>query len=279
MGGKKPMRLAQLASRLRRLAKRVLQEFGLLPPASDSTHTIRLVQCNDLLLLLDPIQVVDHPHSQVVERTIIETGNWEAEQQNFLLATARTLISELAREAIFIDIGAYFGLYALRMARSGLFHRIIAIEGDRCNYSHLRANVFINALDRKIDCLEIAVSDSVWDMYFRHSEASPVGNRGGVGHTEHDLHLAEKKKTVPIDDVVSASGSLIVTKIDVEGHELRVIRGMRRLIENNSVLLQVECVESAVDSHEQFLTSVGLRRINRISIDSYWTNIPGLYAH
>jgi len=273
------MRLSQLASRLRRQARRVLQEFGLRPPVSHCKHTIRLVQCNDLLLLLDPIQVIDHPHSQVVERSIIETGDWEEEQQNFLLATARTLTSKLACEAIFIDIGAYFGLYALRMARSGLFQRIIAIEGDRCNYSQLRANVFINALDRKIDCLEIAASDSVWDMYFRHSEAHPEGNRGGIGHTEHDLHLAEKKKTIPIDDVVSANRSLIVAKIDVEGHEIRVIRGMRRLIENNSVLFQVECFESALHSHEQFLTSLGLRRINRISVDSYWTNIPDLYGH
>src|SRR5262245_47741560 len=99
------MRPWQLASRLRRLARRILQEFGLRPPASNCEHAIRLVQCNDLLLLLDPTQAVDHPHSQVVERTIIETGNWEAEQQNFLLTTARSLIPDLACEAIFIDVG------------------------------------------------------------------------------------------------------------------------------------------------------------------------------
>jgi FkbM family methyltransferase len=270
----------QLASRLRRRAGRVLRELGLGHRQVDETqHPFRLFQCNDLLLLLEPTWVVDHPDSQVVDRSIVETGDWEAEQQGFLLATARSVISSRTCEAMFIDVGAYFGLYALRMARSGIFHRVIAIEGDRRNYAQLRANVFINGLDRKIDCLEIAVSDSVWDMHFRHSESSPVGNRGGVGHVEHDLHLAEKKKTVPIDDLVSASGSLIVAKIDVEGHELRVIRGMRRLIENNSVLLQVECFEHALDSHAQFLTSLGLRRINRISIDTYWTNIPGLDVH
>jgi FkbM family methyltransferase len=265
------MRLPRFATRLR--------QVWAPPPASHCQHAIRLVQCNDLLLLLEPTWVVDHPDSQVVDRTIVESGNWEAEQQNFLLATARSLISDRACEAMFIDVGAYFGLYALRMARSGLFKRIMAIEGDRRNYSQLRANVFINALDREIECLEIAVSDSVWDMHFRYSEASPVGNRAGVGHIEHDLHLAEKKRTVPIDDVVSASGLLIVAKIDVEGHEIRAVRGMQRLINNNSVLLQVECFENAIESHEQFLSSLGLRRINRISVDSYWTNIPNLYGH
>jgi len=272
------MRLWQFASRLaRQQAKRVLQEMGLYPrQVNDKQHSVRLVQCNDLLLLLEPAW--DHPDSQVVDRSIVECGDWEAEQQNFLLATARSLISDFACEAIFIDVGAYLGLYALRMAQSGLFQKIIAIEGDRRNYAQLRANVFINRLDRTIDCLEIAVSDHVWDMHFRYSEAHPVGNRGGVGHTEHDLHLAEKKKTVPIDNVVSASGSLIVAKIDVEGHEIRVIRGMQRLIDNNRVLLQVECFESAMQSHQQFLSSLGLRQINRISIDSYWTNIPELHG-
>jgi len=267
------MGLWQSAKRLARQKARKMLGFD---GQVEDKHAVRLVQCNDLLLLLEPTPVVDHPNSQVVDRTIIESGNWEAEQQNFLLSTARSLISDLACEAIFMDVGAYFGLYALRMARSGLFQRIIAIEGDRRNYAQLRANVFINALDRKIECLEIAVSDHVWDMHFRYSEESPEGNRAGVGHTEHDLHLAEKKKTVPIDDVVSASGSLIVAKIDVEGHELRAIRGMRRLIANNSVLLQVECFDTATQSHEQFLPPLGLRRINRISIDSYWTNIPSV---
>jgi FkbM family methyltransferase len=251
-----PMGLWQLASRLARRHSRQVEDKG----------SIRLVHCNDLVLLLDPSSLVDH--------AIIASGNWEAEQQSFLLTTVRSLTSEPACPAVFIDIGAYFGLYALRMARSGIFQKVIAIEGDRRNYAQLRANVFINALDRKIDCFEIAVSDRVWHAHFQYSERHPQGNRAGVGITADVIELAEKKTTVPVDDIVSADGSLVVAKVDVEGHELAAIRGMRRLIENNRVLLQVECFDNAIRSHDEFLPTLGLRQIKRIHLDAYWTNIP-----
>src|SRR5215469_7246282 len=109
------MRLWKLASLARQQARRAMQEIGLRPRQLDDKHSVRLVQCNDLLLLLEPTWTVDHQNSQVVDRSIVECGNWEAEQQDYLLATARSLISDLACEAIFIDVGAYFRLYALRM--------------------------------------------------------------------------------------------------------------------------------------------------------------------
>src|SRR5262249_77547 len=138
----------QLAKRFARpTPRRAVHETEPSSRQPDDALGARLIRYNDLLLLLDPSSVV-------MDRYMLAAGDWEPEQQNFLVTTTRAVISDPACEAVFLDIGAYFGLYALCMARSGLFRRIIAIEGDRRNYAQLRANVFINALDRQIDCFE-----------------------------------------------------------------------------------------------------------------------------
>ncbi|HJU12044.1 MAG TPA: FkbM family methyltransferase [Candidatus Binataceae bacterium] len=256
--------ILQHLDRLDQRINRIEQRFN--SNARDQ-NALRILDSNGLQLLLDP--------SSHVDRQIIETGNWEPQQLDYIMSTAYLLISRLDREAVFLDLGAYFGLYAMRMARSHLFSRIIAIEGDCRNYAQLRANIFINSLDRIVECVEAVLNECTAEMIFWRSEAHYLGNRGGVGLvSSHKNGITEKVNAIPVDDVISVSGMLIVAKIDVEGHELAVVRGMKGLIENNQVLLQIECFPDSIAHHAQFLPTLGLRQINRIEADSYWTNIP-----
>ena len=46
--------------------------------------------------------------------------------------------------AVFLDVGAHWGLYALLAHRTRQFERIVAFEPDPANYAQLQANLFLN---------------------------------------------------------------------------------------------------------------------------------------
>jgi hypothetical protein len=110
---------------------------------------------------------------------------------------------------------------------------------------------------------------------FESSLDHPDGNRGGVGINELgtlacvDKRLEKKDK---IDSLVPLEGRTIFAKIDVEGHELRVLSGMERTIAQNKVFIQVETFFQLPEL-ERIMQSMGCRLINRIDDDYFFTNI------
>jgi hypothetical protein len=69
----------------------------------------------------------------MIDRQIVETNCWEARQVSLLISYAKSF-AKLRRNKVFLDIGAYFGLYALLMDREEIFDKIIAFEPDTSNY-------------------------------------------------------------------------------------------------------------------------------------------------
>jgi hypothetical protein len=69
-------------------------------------------------------------------------------------------------------------------------------------------------------------------------------------------------------------GKTIIMKIDVEGSESRVLRGMRHMLENNRCFLQVECLPG--EDQKAFLAllaEMNLRVVSRIGVDYFVTNV------
>ena len=60
----------------------------------------------------------------------------------------------------------------------------------------------------------------------------------------------------------------ICIKIDVEGHEIYVIEGIKRLIKNNNVFLQIEIFNSNYNKVLKKLKSLKLRKIHQIKDDT-----------
>ncbi|MPZ32613.1 MAG: FkbM family methyltransferase [Rhodospirillales bacterium] len=76
-----------------------------------------------------------------------------------LLGLARQERQRHGGKAVFLDIGAHWGLYALVARQSGMFDRIVAFEPDPTNYGQLQANLFLNGATTAIEALQLATSD------------------------------------------------------------------------------------------------------------------------
>ena len=174
------------------------------------------------------------------------------------------------RPGVFLDVGSYWGLYSLIAAQNGI-KEIHAFEADLNNFAHLQTQVFLNNLRETVTVRNVAVSDKVGVLRYRPSQSIVGGNRGGAGISEAGDVVVPAS---PVDDLVQFEGRVIFVKMDVEGHEPQALSGMKRLIANNKVFMQVEAYEATQAKTIAMAQELGLTFVRRIEVDSYFTNVP-----
>lgn len=226
----------------------------------ENFYEIKSVQ-SGILMLLDPTSLVD--------RSLLNQGSWEANQIEQLFEFIDVTHT---RPALFLDIGAYTGLYSFAALNSGHFDRIIAFEPDITNRCQLYANLFLNNAQSKIEVIHAALSDHNGKLDFNDSREIENGNRGGVGHanSNHGAHLSVPCMT--LDSLLDLKDNFIVMKIDVEGHELNVLDGMENIVKANKILIQVESFSNQVEAFKLRAGEFGLKYIKSIYPDHYFAN-------
>jgi FkbM family methyltransferase len=233
-------------------------------PANRSPRAVDLHDRLGLHLLLDK--------SSLVDRCVIETGTWEPEQLAYV--SGLTEMFRKFEKPMFLDIGSYWGLYSLMAMKTGVFAEQFAFEADRHNFSQLQANMFLNGAGGRIKAVNNAVSDVQGILRFRDSTTHPEGNRAGASVIgwEEDLE-GYAVQAITIDSVIADTGRYILMKLDVEGHEAQVLRGMTETVTNNKVVLQIEVFDDHAEQVMAEIEKLGLRTIHAIYPDRYLTNL------
>lgn len=167
-----------------------------------------------------------------IDRNIEAYGGYENSLVEQLIADAKSMNGD-----IFIDIGANIGLYSLNAALHFPEMEVHAFEPDQRNLAHLHANLFLNNLQDRVKVHPVALSDHEGEVRFhRHSADNP--GRSSVS-ADGNLRVAVTR----LDNLVAVRDRKIVIKIDVEGHELAVLKGMSRLLSENNCHVQVEAFD------------------------------------
>lgn len=177
--------------------------------------------------LRENLQVNIHPQCRVgFEYFCYKSPDMVAELDSFLTRTRNC--SRL------LDIGALHGIFSLAFTKAGAGRRALAIDASPLAFARLLYNVHKNP-DLAIALEECAVSDAegVLEMVFEWEHAvvtsSPsVGSSIRVPARTGDS-LCEKNAFVP--DVI---------KIDVEGHETAVFRGLSKTLGSHRPLIFLE---------------------------------------
>jgi len=208
----------------------------------------------------------------MVDRAVLDTGEWEPERVAYVAwLTERIRI----HNPTFVDVGSYWGLYSLLAHRSGAFRKIVAVEADRHNFAQLQANLFLNGAARMVTCINKVASETNEPLSFRDSGSHADGNRAGTSVLPPASTLpSHKVDATTIDELLHASDEYILMKIDVEGFESYVLRGMRETAKRNKVVMQIEIFDEQKGEVFPELMALGLRQIHAIHPDYYYTNIP-----
>ena len=182
-----------------------------------------------LQLLLDRDNIIDWQ--------LFIAGKWERPQFTELFGLAAEQLRRRKADAVFLDVGAHWGLYALAAHQSGMFSRILAFEPDPISYAQLQANLFLNQAQDAIEPIQLAASNCERDFAL---ELGDVCNRGATKVIEPDTAHPMTVHGIAIDSRYQFTDKLLVIKIDVESHEPEGLDGMRNLLSRNRCILQVE---------------------------------------
>ena len=169
------------------------------------------------------IRVVNLPFTLEVE------SNWEQIRAlTFWTKEPETLywISDFdSNNVIFWDIGANVGVYSLFCAHAHCFSKIFAFEPHSANFLRLMANVHNNNYGGIIKPQFAAISDKDGYADFHISNAE-AGSSGG----QLDSIKNSEKYNIQVlsGDTIAEISGLMPTyiKIDVDGDELKILRGM-----------------------------------------------------
>ena len=141
---------------------------------------------------------------------------------------SEALFSRFAdRNADAFDVGSHIGYYAAYLAP--LVRHVYAFEPDQRNLPALRVNA---ALSSKITVVEKAVSDRSGTVCFAETAQS---ERSGVSQDGREV------PAITVDDFAAETGARpTLIKIDVEGHDLAVVRGAKRVMAEMQPLILAE---------------------------------------
>jgi FkbM family methyltransferase len=160
---------------------------------------------------------VDTRDSGICSHILLE-GRWESWVENAL----RQIVKPGMRV---VDGGAHVGYYTLRMAswvgRSG---RVEAFEPNPVLMRRLRRSVAVNGFGDRVRLHEAALLDrnGEAEFGFRH-DLSGGGAIEGAGERF-------PVTTVTLDTALADTAQVDVLKLDLEGAELRALRGALRLV-------------------------------------------------
>ena len=192
----------------------------------------------------------------------------EIAEFNFLAQHIRAMGAE-----IFIDVGAHLGWYAMRVAAQNLCPQIYAIEGSPEVFAALRHNVVANRFGEKIIPICAALSDKKRSaVYYKTSgfHYSGSGLEDSGCRAFHRRVPEGEVETATLDDVLPFQGRCIAVKVDVEGHERRVLQGAKHLLRKNRIFLQIEILPENAAHLNDLIANYGFRILRRIGGSNFF---------
>jgi FkbM family methyltransferase len=205
------------------------------------------------------------------------------------------LEDNVSQNGVFFDVGANVGeysLYASSLMNSTL--QIYSFEPREISRNHMLATLKLNKI-QNVNLLPFALSDIDGRSFLRQSSIknpfygkSRIQNKNNSIKIRKDMKNNMFKKIRKIDELVQLRSvdSLIesrmvsppnLIKIDVEGHELQVIKGMADLLSSKyptTILLEVE--KRNFDELQYIMSEFGYTKVEVYR--DFVSNSPGYFS-
>ena len=160
-----------------------------------------------------------------IQQQVYFFGVWDEPGSNFLK-------KHVKEGDIFIDIGANIGCYTLLAAKLvGQKGKVIAFEPVSNVFERLKYNVELNnAKNIELNCKAVYSGSGTINLFLACSDNLGMAS---VFHHDAENGITEKVETVSMDNYILTTklNRVDFIKIDVEGAELFVLRGMKMVLE------------------------------------------------
>ena len=187
-----------------------------------------------------------------IDRAIILNKTYEIEEINILTKLIRN--NSVTK---FIDIGANCGFYSFKFAMQNL--EVFAFEPNLEALLKMNNTIIKNQnLKDKIKIFSYGISDINSKMQMRSMVKHGYTQTGGSSLTVNESFKNNKYKIYEAefkigDEILKFKKNNIAIKIDVEGHELNVLKGIQDLLKSNNCIIQIEIFKENFNLVNSFL--------------------------
>jgi FkbM family methyltransferase len=203
-----------------------------------------------------------------IDKIIFYKNEYEEKQIKFLSDWVKK-----NKPNIFIDIGANFGVYSLRISKLFQMLKVIAFEPVLNTFNKLKMNIKINNLGKRIKTYNVGLSNSNGLKKMIAQKKDGYIQSGGFSFNIPNKkidnnHIIQYYKSTRGDKILQLQKKKIVLKIDVEGYENKVLLGMKNLLKKNKILLQIEIFDNNFKKVNKLLEKNKFKLINKFKKNS-----------
>ena len=144
-----------------------------------------------------------------------------------ILTKAIKLLGKKNSKLTLINIGAHIGSTAIPAIKKNNFKNLIAFEPTKRNFRLLKANIFLNEIDDRVQAYNLAISNKKANLHL----GTTKGNTGGNRILRNKQKNTEIVKSDILDNYtynLNKNNSLIF--MDAEGHEPNIFLGAKKTI-------------------------------------------------
>jgi FkbM family methyltransferase len=170
---------------------------------------------------------------------------WENELRNAFV---------LEKGMKFIDVGAHIGKYTIRAARMvGGVGRVVAVEPDKGNFEFLIKNIKVNGLE---NCVVLNVAAGSTDgeiILFSGPNSAENSITQDFGKGFHKVPVRA------LDNILAENriGDVDLIKVDVEGAEYEVVKGLEKTLNSKEPVLIIEVLARDKDRVLNYMRKIG----------------------
>ena len=198
-----------------------------------------------------------------IDREIILFQEFEKLEIDYLIKQMKKI-----NPHYFIDIGSNCGYYSIKIANEFPNIQIFSFEPNQEAYLKFSKTLKANTLlAKKINSYNFGLSNSNTKLKIRSLVKHGYVQTGGSSITrnyEKGSFQESFENFKVADEFIKIKHSLIILKIDVEGHEFEVLKGLQEITKFNKCLIQIEIFEENFSRVNNFLSSLGFEITHEI---------------
>ena len=210
---------------------------------------------NDIKMFLDFLDPID--------RKIILNQEFENSEINFL-------IKQIKENNInyFLDVGANCGYYSILISKKISKIKIFAFEPNKEAYIKFQKTLKKNPnIAKKINLKKFGLSNKSKKLKMQSMVKYGYSQTGGtsvikdIKYKNFNTFFANFQIG---DEFIKLKNQTIAIKIDVEGHEINVLDGLKNILQRNKIILQIEIYEKNFKIVNDLILSFGYRLIFKV---------------
>ena len=199
-----------------------------------------------------------------IDKEIFFKNSYEEKQIQFLSNNIKNY-----KKAIFIDIGANKGIYSLLLAKEFGKLKTYSFEPVTKTFNEFVYNINLNNLKQNIKTFNFGISNTYGSKRMIALKRKNYIQSGGYSFNINNKkiykdNIIEYYKTKIGDRTIKFKKKNLFIKIDVEGYEEKVLKGLNKVMKNNKIFIQIEIFNKNFNLIDELLKKNNFYLIHKI---------------